>query len=181
MKKLALSFAAVAALALPSIATAQTAQGAVSATATISTILDFGTPTDMAFGTILPGAAGPVRAQGSIPLVRNVGVKIFLPDGATTGVLSGPTGSTAITPTLTCGVNSTTTPGGTAAVPTYDVSTFSSCRPATPATEVATLVAPTTAAAQTMFVIFNGTITGVPQTQVPGTYTGVINVRAVAN
>jgi hypothetical protein len=179
MKKLAIVAAAVAALALPSLATAQSGQ--ISASATISTILDFGTPSDMAFGNILPGAAGPIRAQGSIPLVRNVGVKIFLPDGSSTGVLTGPTGSTAITPALTCGVNSTAVAGGTAAAPTYDLATFASCRPGTPATEVATLAAPTTAAGQTSHVIFNGTITSVGQTQMPGFYSGVIRVAAVAN
>lgn len=179
MKKLAIAAAAVAALALPSLASAQSGQ--VTASATISTILDFGTPSDMAFGNILPGSAGPIRAQGSIPLVRNVGVKLFLPDGASTGVLTGPAGSTAITPALSCGVNSTAVAGGTAAAPTYDVFTITSCRPGTPATEVATLAAPTTAAEQTSHVIFNGTITSVPQTQVPGYYSGVIKVQAVAN
>ena len=180
MKKLALAAIATAALALPSVASAQI-NGTVQASATVATILDFGTASDMSFGDLLPGAAGPIRAQGSIPLIRNVGVKIFLPDGTATGVLTGPAGSTPITPALSCGVNSTTTAGGTTAAPTYDVATFTSCRPATPTTEVGTLSAPTTAAAQTSHVLFNGTITNVPQTQVPGAYAGVINIRAVAN
>lgn len=180
MKKLALAAVATAALALPSLASAQIS-GTINASATVATVLNFGTATDMAFGNLIPGSSTAVRAQGSIPLTRNVGVKIFLPDGAATGVLNGPAGSTAIVPALTCGVNSTATPGGTAVAPTYDVETFSTCRPGTPADEVATLTAPTTAAAQTSYIIFNGTIGSVPQTQVPGAYTGVINVRAVAN
>jgi hypothetical protein len=56
MKKFAIVLGAAALLALPSLASAQsTATGSIAATATVATVLDFGTSPGMNFGIVTPG------------------------------------------------------------------------------------------------------------------------------
>ncbi|HEX8829612.1 MAG TPA: hypothetical protein VF705_00510 [Longimicrobium sp.] len=166
MKKLALAAAAVAALALPSLATAQT--GTINATATVQTVLNFGTSQAVDFGAITPGTAA--TASGWIQLNRNVGVIFTLPDNTGTGRLTRSGGSETLQPAYTCGIGTTN-----AAI----TSAFSSCAPATGTTGVLTLTAP--AATTTEYVIFNGSLTAAQTNTVPGTYNGVIRITATSN
>jgi hypothetical protein len=166
MKKLALVAAAVAALALPSLATAQT--GTINATATVQTVLNFGTSQAVDFGAVVPGTAA--TASGWIELNRNVGVVFTLPDAASTGRLTRSGGTETLQPAYTCGI------GTTSATVT---SAFSSCSPATGTTGVLTLTAPT--ATTTEYVIFNGSLSAAQTNTVPGTYNGVIRITATSN
>lgn len=167
MKKLALSFLGLAALAAaPSAVSAQTGQ--INATATVQTVLNFGASTDLNFGSIVPGETA--SGTGSIELRRNVGVVFTLPDAAATGRLTRVGGSETLQPAYTCGV------GTTAAAIT---SNFSSCTPATAATGVLTLTAPV--GTVTEHVIFTGALTGTQTQTTPGTYNGVIKITATAN
>lgn len=166
MKKLALALAGAALIAAaPSAASAQVT-GTINATATISTVLNFGTPSDLDFGAVVPGTAA--TASGYIPLNRNVGVIFTLPDNVTTGRLTGPGGN--LTPAYTCGVGATNS-----TIP----SAFSSCTPATATTGVLTLAAPT--GTTTEYVIFNGSLTAAQTNIAPGVYSGVIRITATAN
>jgi hypothetical protein len=172
MKKFA--FAAVAALiALPSLAAAQsTATGAIAATATVNTVIDFGTSPGMDFGIVTPGTTSS-SVRGYIPFTRNIGVSFTLPDGANTGRLVRTGGTESLQPTFsTCGVGTTNS---------AITSAFSACggTGVTAATVVGTLTAPT-AGPTSEFVIFNGTV-AVPAAAVPGTYTGTIKITATAN
>ena len=155
--------AALGMLALPSLAQAQSITGSIAASADIATVFSFGAPSALNFGSVVPGATA--SASGYIPLSRNVGVIYSLPDGATTGQLTGP--GPAIQPTYTCGV------GTTSATIT---SPFSSCNGTT---SVLTLAAP--ASTLTEYVIFNGSLSAVQTNTVPGTYSGTIRVTATAN
>lgn len=167
MKKLALVLAGAALLALPSLASAQT--GVINATATIQTVLTFGTSQALDFGAITPGTAA--SASGWIQLNRNVGVIFTLPDAATTGRMTGP-GGAFLTPAFTsCGVGATNS---------AITSTFSSCTPATAATSVLTLTAPS-AGTTTEYVIFNATLAASQTNIAPGTYNGQIRITAAAN
>ena len=155
--------AALTIVALPSAARAQAITGSITASADIATVFSFGTPSAMNFGSITPGTGA--TASGYIPLSRNVGVIYSLPDGATTGRLTGPAGN--LQPTYSCGVGATS---GTI------TSAFTNCN-ATGAQ--LTLAAP--ASTLTEYVIFNGTL-GAGQTNIaPGTYTGTIRVTATPN
>ncbi|HEX8362895.1 MAG TPA: hypothetical protein VF613_22420 [Longimicrobium sp.] len=166
MKKLAFAAAAIAALALPSLATAQTGQ--INATATVQTVLNFGTSQAVDFGAVVPGTAA--TASGWIQLNRNVGVIFTMPDAASTGRLTRAGGTETLQPAYTCGVGTTSS-----AV----TSAFSSCTPATGTTGVLTLTAPT--ATTTEYVIFNGSLTAAQTNTIPGTYNGVIKVTATSN
>jgi spore coat protein U-like protein len=160
MKKLALSLAAVAAFAFaPSAAHAQ--QGQIEVSATIQTILDFGASSALNFGTITPGQAA--TGQGSIVLSRNVGATVDFPNASERGQLSD--GTTTLTPSYTCGIGATAT---TITTP------FTNCSTATLA-----LTAPT--GLTTEYVIFNGSLTAAQTNIAPGTYTGVITIRATQN
>ena len=166
MKKLALA-AALAAAAVPSLASAQIVP-VLSATATIQTVLNFGTPQSLDFGSVMPGTGA--TATGWIPINRNVGVTFTLPDGASTGRLTRAGGTETLQPSLTCGVGSTSS-----AV----TSAFSTCAPATAATGVLTLPAP--ASVVTEYVIVGGTLTGAQTSVPPGTYSGTVRILATAN
>lgn len=166
MKKLAFAALAVAALALAPEAASAQVTGTINATATIQTVLNFGTSQALDFGAIVPGTAA--TASGWIELNRNVGVVFTLPDAATTGQLTGPGGT--ITPAYTCGIGTTS-----AAI----TSAFSSCTPATGTTGVLTLTAP--AATATEYVIFNGALNAAQTNTAPGVYSGVIRITATAN
>lgn len=155
--------AALGMLALPSLAQAQSITGSIAASADIATVFSFGAPSALNFGSIVPGATA--SASGNIPLSRNVGVIYSLPDGASTGQLTGP--GPAITPTYTCGVGTTS-----AAI----TSAFSSCNGTS---SVLTLAAP--AGTLTEYVIFNGSLSAAQTNTVPGTYSGTIRVTATAN
>lgn len=155
--------AALGMLALPSLAQAQSITGSIAASADIATVFSFGAPSALNFGSIVPGATA--SASGYIPLSRNVGVIYSLPDGASTGQLTGP--GPAITPTYTCGVGTTS-----AAI----TSAFSSCNGTS---SVLTLAAP--AGTLTEYVIFNGSLSAAQTNTVPGTYSGTIRVTATAN
>ena len=96
--------ALLGALTLPAVAGAQSITGSISATADIATVFSFGAPSALSFGSVTPGTAA--TGSGYIPLTRNVGVIYSLPDGATTGQLTGPGGN--LLPAYTCGVGSTT-------------------------------------------------------------------------
>jgi hypothetical protein len=169
MKKLVLTLAGAAALAaVPSAARAQSVTGAIQATATIQTVLNFGTTQALDFGAVTPGS--PATASGWIQLSRNVGVIFTLPDGTNTGKLTRSGGTETLQPAYTCGVGTTN-----AAV----TSAFSSCAPASATTAVLTLTAPT--AATTEYVIFNGSLSAAQTNTVPGTYNGVIRITATAN
>lgn len=155
--------AALTIIALPSAARAQAITGSITASADIATVFSFGTPSAMNFGSITPGTGA--TASGYIPLSRNVGVIYSLPDGATTGRLTGPAGN--LQPTYSCGVGTTS---GTI------TSAFTNCNASG---AQLTLAAP--ASTLTEYVIFNGTL-GAGQTNIaPGTYTGTIRVTATPN
>lgn len=164
MKNTLRALAAAAFLALPTLAQAQT--GTITASADIATVFAFGASTPLTFGSITPGTTA--SGTGSIAFSRNVGVVWTLPDAATTGQLTGPGGT--ISPTYTCGTGSTAT---------TIVSAFTSCTPATGATAVLTVAAPT--ALVNEFVIFNGALSAVQTNTVPGTYTGTIRITATPN
>lgn len=156
--------AALGMLALPAVAQAQSITGSITATADIATVFSFGAPSALNFGSVVPGAAA--TASGYIPLSRNVGVIYSLPDGATTGQLTGPAGT--LQPTYTsCGVGTTS-----AAI----TSPFSSCNGTS---SVLTLAAP--ASTLTEYVIFNGSLSAAQTNIAPGTYSGTIRVTATAN
>jgi spore coat protein U-like protein len=156
--------AALTMLALPSVAGAQSITGSIAATAEISTVFSFGAPTALNFGSIPPGTAA--TASGYIPLSRNVGVIYSLPDGATTGELTG-TGGTLM-PAYTCGVGTTS-----AAI----VSAFTNCNTAV---NQLTLAAPA-GGLVTEYVIFNGSLAAGQTNIAPGTYSGTIRVTATPN
>jgi hypothetical protein len=156
--------AALGMLALPAVAQAQSITGSITATADIATVFSFGAPSPLNFGSIVPGNAA--TGSGYIPLSRNVGVIYSLPDGATTGQLSGPAGN--LMPTYTsCGVGTTS-----AAI----TSPFSSCNGTS---SVLTLAAPS--GTLTEYVIFNGSLSAAQTNIAPGTYSGTIRITATAN
>ena len=155
--------AVIAALALPSVVRAQSITGSISASADIATVFSFGAPTALSFGSVTPGTAA--AGSGYIALSRNVGVIYSLPDGATTGQLTGPGGN--LQPSYTCGVGSTS-----AAI----VSAFTNCNAT--GTQL-TLAAPT--GLLTEYVIFNGSLAAGQTNVAPGTYSGTIRVTATPN
>ncbi|HEX8394382.1 MAG TPA: hypothetical protein VF665_18700 [Longimicrobium sp.] len=164
MKKLVLSLAAAAALALPSAASAQvTDNGVISVSATVQTVLRFGASTGLDFGTITPGTAA--TGQGSIELIRNVGTTLSFPDATALGQLVRTGGTETISPTYTCGVGATATTITTA---------FTNCSTAT-----LSLAAPT--GQSTSYVIFNGSIAASATNLTPGDYTGTIKILATSN
>jgi hypothetical protein len=173
MKKFAIVLGAAALLALPSLASAQsTATGSIAATATVATVLDFGTSPGMNFGIVTPGTTSS-SVTGYIPFTRNVGVSFTLPDGTTTGRLTRAGGTETLQPTFSaCGVGTTNS---------AITSAFSACGGAgvTAATVVGTLTAPT-AGPTSEFVIFTGTV-AVPTAAVPGRTPGTIKITATAN
>jgi hypothetical protein len=156
--------ALLAAITLPSVAGAQAITGSISASADIATVFAFGTPSPLNFGAVTPGTAA--TASGFIPLSRNIGVIYSLPDGVTTGRLTGPS-ATTLQPTYTCGVGPTS-----AAI----VNTFTSCN--TSGNQL-TLPAPTGTLSE--FVIFNGALSAAQTNIIPGAYTGTIRVTATGN
>jgi len=155
--------AALAMIALPSVASAQSITGSISASADIATVFSFGAPTALNFGSIPPGTAA--NASGYIPLSRNVGVIYSLPDGATTGQLTGPGGN--LLPSYTCGVGTTS-----AAI----VSAFTNCN-----STGNQLTLPTPAGLLTEYVIFQGSLAAGQTNIAPGTYSGTIRVTATPN
>ena len=155
--------ALLSALALPSIAGAQSITGSISASADIATVFSFGAPSALSFGTVTPGTAA--SGSGYIPLSRNVGVIYSLPDGATTGQLTGPGGN--LQPAYTCGVGTTSA---------TIVSAFTNCNAAG---DQLTLAAP--ASLLTEYVIFNGSLAAGQTNIAPGTYSGTIRVTATPN
>jgi hypothetical protein len=154
--------AALGMLALPTLAQAQVT-GSIAASATIQTVFAFGAPTALNFGTITPGTAA--LASGFIPLQRNVGVIYTLPDGATTGQLTGP--GSPIQPAYTCGLGT------------------SSAAITTPFTNCNTTAAQFTVVGATglvnEWVIFNGSLTALQTNTTPGLYTGTIHILATPN
>lgn len=156
--------ALLGALALPAVAGAQSITGSISASADIATVFSFGAPSALSFGTVTPGTAA--TGSGYIPLTRNVGVIYSLPDGATTGQLTGPGGN--LLPAYTCGVGSTTT---------TIVSAFTNCN--TAVANQLTLAAPT--GLLTEYVIFNGSLAAAQTNVAPGIYSGTIRVTATPN
>jgi hypothetical protein len=156
--------AALTMIALPSVAGAQAITGSIGASADIATVFSFGAPSAMNFGSIPPGTAA--TASGYIPLSRNVGVIYSLPDGATTGQLTGPGGN--VTPSYTCGV------GTTSATIT---SAFTNCNSAI--ANQLTLGAP--ALVLTEYVIFNGSLAAGQTNITPGNYAGTIRITATPN
>lgn len=152
-----------AALALPSMARAQSITGSISASADIATVFSFGAATALSFGSVTPGTAA--SGSGYIPLTRNVGVIYSLPDGATTGQLTGPGGN--LQPAYTCGVGSTSA---------TIVSAFTNCNALG---NQLTLAAPT--GLLTEYVIFNGSLAAAQTNIAPGTYSGTIRVTATPN
>jgi hypothetical protein len=155
--------AALTIFTLPTVARAQAITGSIAASADIATVFSFGTPTALNFGSVTPGTGA--TASGFIPLSRNVGVIYSLPDGATTGQLTGPAGN--LQPTYTCGVGSTS-----AAI----VSAFANCN-----NTGAQLTLSAPASSLTEYVIFNGTLAAGQTNIAPGTYTGTIRVTATPN
>ena len=155
--------AALAMIALPSVASAQSITGSISASADIATVFSFGTPSAMNFGSITPGTGA--TASGYIPLSRNVGVIYSLPDGATTGQLTGPGGN--LLPSYTCGVGTTS-----AAI----VNAFTNCN-----NTGNQLTLPTPAGLLTEYVIFQGSLAAGQTNIAPGTYSGTIRVTATPN
>jgi len=155
--------AALAMIALPSVASAQSITGSIAASADIATVFSFGAPTALNFGSIPPGTAA--SASGFIPLSRNVGVIYSLPDGAITGRLTGPGGN--LLPSYTCGVGTTS-----AAI----VNAFTNCNNTG---NQLTLAAPT--GLLTEYVIFNGSLAAGQTNVAPGTYSGTIRVTATPN
>lgn len=164
MKRSIRLLALLSVVALPSLAHAQSITGSIAANADIATVFSFGVPSPLDFGNITPGTAA--AASGYIPLSRNIGVIYSLPDGATTGRLTGPS-ATTLQPSYTCGV------GTTSATIT---SAFTSCN--TTGNQL-TLAAPT--GTRTEYVIFNGTLTAAQTNIVPGSYTGTIRITATGN
>ena len=156
--------AALGMLALPSIVKAQSITGSIAASADIATVFSFGAPSPLNFGSITPGTAA--SASGYIPLSRNIGVIYSLPDGPTTGLLTGPAAAT-LQPAYTCGVGTTNS---------AITSAFASCN--TSGNQL-TLGAPT--GTTTEFVIFNGSLTAGQTNIAPGTYSGTIRVTATGN
>ena len=156
--------ALLTAVALPSVASAQSITGSINASADIATVFSFGAPSALSFGTVTPGTGA--TGSGYIPLSRNVGVIYSLPDGATTGQLTGP-GGTTLQPTYTCGVGTTS-----AAI----VSAFTNCNNTG---NQLTLAAPT--GVLTEYVIFNGSLAAAQTNIAPGTYSGTIRVTATPN
>jgi hypothetical protein len=164
MKNTLRVLAAATFLALPIAAQAQT--GTINASADIATVFAFGASTPLSFGSVTPGTTA--SGTGSIAFARNVGVIWTLPDAAATGQLSGPGGT--ISPTYTCGTGSTAS---------AIVTAFSSCAPATGATAVLTVTAPT--ALVNEFEIFSGSLSAVQTNTVPVTYSGTIRITATPN
>lgn len=164
MKRTIRLLAVLSLAVVPSLAKAQSITGSISASADIATIFSFGVPSPLNFGSITPGTAA--TASGFIPLSRNIGVIYSLPDGASTGVLTGPL-ATTLTPTYTCGV------GATSATIT---SAFTSCNAAG---NQLTLASP--AGTLTEYVIFNGSLAAAQTNIVPGSYTGTIRITATGN
>ena len=156
--------AALGMLALPAAVQAQSITGSISASADIATVFSFGLPSALNFGSITPGTAA--TASGYIPLSRNIGVIYSLPDGASTGLLTGPS-ATTLQPSYTCGVGTTS-----AAITTA----FTNCNGAG---NQLTLPAPT--GTTTEFVIFNGSLTAGQTNILPGAYSGTIRVTATGN
>ncbi|MEO6527533.1 MAG: hypothetical protein ABIP93_12965 [Gemmatimonadaceae bacterium] len=156
--------ALLGAIALPSVASAQAITGSISASADIATVFAFGVPSPLNFGSVTPGTAA--TASGYIPLSRNIGVIYSLPDGATTGRLTGPS-ATTLQPSYTCGVGSTSA---------TIVSAFTSCN--TSGNQL-TLGAPT--GTLTEYVIFNGALSAAQTNIAPGAYTGTIRITATGN
>ena len=155
--------ALLSALALPSIAGAQSITGSITASADIATVFSFGAPSALSFGTVTQGTAA--TGSGYIPLSRNVGVIYSLPDGATTGQLTGTGGN--LQPTYTCGVGTTS-----AAI----VSAFTNCNATG---DQLTLAAPVSLL--TEYVIFNCSLAAGQTNIAPGTYSGTIRVTATPN
>ena len=155
--------ALLTAIALPSVVRAQSITGSITASADIATVFAFGAPTALSFGSVTPGTAA--TGSGYIPLSRNVGVIYSLPDGATTGQLTGPGGN--LQPSYTCGVGATN-----AAI----VSAFTNCNNTG---NQLTLAAPTSLL--TEYVIFNGSLAAGQTNVAPGTYSGTIRVTATPN
>jgi hypothetical protein len=155
--------AVVGMLALPSIAGAQSITGSIAASADIATVFSFGAPSALNFGNVTPGSGA--TASGYIPLSRNVGVIYSLPDGATTGELTGPAGT--LQPSYSCGVGTTS-----AAI----TSAFANCN-----NTGTQLTLGTPAGSVTEYVIFNGTLTAAQTNIAPGTYSGTIRVTAAPN
>ena len=155
--------AALAMIAVPSVASAQSITGSIAASADIATVFSFGAPTALNFGSIPPGTAA--NASGFIPLSRNVGVIYSLPDGATTGQLTGPGGN--LLPSYTCGVGTTS-----AAI----VNAFTNCN-----NTGNQLTLPTPAGLLTEYVIFQGSLAAGQTNIAPGTYSGTIRVTATPN
>ena len=155
--------AALTMIALPSVAGAQSITGSIAASADIATVFSFGAPSALNFGSIPPGTAA--TASGYIPLSRNVGVIYSLPDGATTGQLTGPGGN--LLPSYTCGVGSTSA---------TIVSAFTNCN-----STGNQLTLGTPAGLLTEYVIFNGSLAAGQTNIAPGTYSGTIRVTATPN
>lgn len=157
--------AALGMLALPTLAQAQSITGSIAASATIQSVFAFGAPSALSFGNVVPNTAA--TGSGYIPMQRNVGVIYSLPDGATTGQLTGP--GPAIQPTYTCGVGATS---GTL------TTTWANC---TSTGALQTVAGATVSGLVNEFVIFQGSLTAAQTNTVPGVYSGTIHVLATPN
>jgi hypothetical protein len=158
--------AALGMLAIPTLAQAQSpTTGSIAASATIQSVFAFGTPVALSFGNVTPGTTA--TGSGNIPMQRNIGVIYSLPDGSTTGQLSGPGGT--IQPTYTCGVGTTS-----AAITTA----FASC---TSTSALFTVAATSVTGLVNEWVIFNGSLSAAQTNTVPGVYSGTIHVLATPN
>jgi len=157
--------AALGMLALPAAAQAQSITGSIAASATIQTVFAFGAPSALSFGNVTPGTAA--TGSGYIPMQRNVGVIYSLPDGASTGQLTGP--GSPIQPTYTCGVGTTS-----AAITT----SFANC---TSTAALFTVSGASVSGLVNEWVIFNGSLSAAQTNTVPGLYSGTIHILATPN
>jgi hypothetical protein len=166
MKKLSQIVLAAALIVLPAAvqAQAQSITGSIGAQADVATVFAFGSVTQLAFGSVVPGATA--TATGNIIINRNVKVMYSLPDGATTGLLTLTGGTATLQPTFTsCGV-------GTSAA---SISAgWTACTPPT------TYTAAPAGGQVSEYVIFNASLTTATST-LPGVYVGVIKVVATTN
>jgi hypothetical protein len=162
MKKLVLTLAGAAFLALPSVASAQQTSGTINATATIPGFFTFGTNSPLDFGTLTPGTDKTVSTHqgGFIEARYNVpGVTVTI---SPLPSLSNGAGS-SFTPNYTCGygvANATT------------VTAFT-----TSCTTAQTFSGNTEGTVKTQYIYIGGTVPGSQTATLPtGSYSGTIQL-----
>ena len=106
-------FIIAAALVLaPAVASAQTATQAINTTVTVKSAVSFASPSDLNFGSAIPGAIAGVSEKGVTTTGGTVGSVVLYANQAVSVTaaytsLTGP--GTALTATPACGYNSTST------------------------------------------------------------------------